>query len=86
MPIPDVVVPIIHLNGSSREALIEQLREVAWAVQKAQEALAQAYPHQRDYYPKDGLYEQAKAQHEWRRKQLADLQASIEAETEQLYA
>ena len=43
--------PTIHLNGTSREALLEQYRDACDAVRTAMKAVADASPHGRDYYP-----------------------------------
>lgn len=45
-----LVVPTIHLNGSSRERLTGALEKAAEAVRLAQEALTETSPHGRDYY------------------------------------
>lgn len=42
--------PTIHLNGTSRNALADQLRDAAYALADAIGALAKAAPHGRDYY------------------------------------
>jgi len=46
----DVVVPTVHLNGTSKGALIEQLCDAGLALSKARHALCEAAPHERDYY------------------------------------
>jgi hypothetical protein len=43
--------PTIHLNGTGRESLIYQATGAAGAVIRAQQALGEAWPHGRDYYP-----------------------------------
>jgi hypothetical protein len=43
-------IPTVHLNGTSRDELISQLRGAMEAVHAAEKALAQAGPHARDYY------------------------------------
>jgi hypothetical protein len=43
--------PTVHLNGTGREGLLYQATGAAAAVQRAQHALLDAWPHGRDYYP-----------------------------------
>ncbi len=43
-------VPSLHLNGSSADALIEQLTEAGHALRQALRALDDAAPNARDYY------------------------------------
>lgn len=42
--------PSVHLNGTPREALLAQQREVCMAAQALLAALAASRPHGRDYY------------------------------------
>ena len=44
-------VPLVHLNGTSKDALVRQNVEARTAVRKAMEALIRAAPHGRDFYP-----------------------------------
>jgi len=46
-------VPTVHLNGTSAESLMKQLRDAAEAVDKAIGKCAEAMPHGRDYYVQD---------------------------------
>lgn len=43
--------PIVHMNGTSRESLQQQNLDAVLAVSCAIEALQNAAPHGRDYYP-----------------------------------
>lgn len=43
--------PTVHLNGTSRQALQDGYRGARHALRKAEEALAEAAPNARDYYP-----------------------------------
>jgi len=45
-----ILVPCIHLNGTSSEELLRQNTEVARAVQEAMRALSNAAPNGRDFY------------------------------------
>jgi hypothetical protein len=46
--------PTVHLNGTSRDSLIEQLSNAAQAIEAAIAAVCNAAPHPRDYYIQDG--------------------------------
>ena len=46
-----MMVPTIHLNGTSKEELLEQLQNAYTACTDLVSALSRAYPHGRDYYP-----------------------------------
>lgn len=55
--------PVIHLNGTSREALMEQYLDARNAVEEAIVALGKAGPNPRDYYPVEGAFSEAIAEH-----------------------
>lgn len=44
-------LPMIHLNGTSKESLIEGLCKASNAIEEAYQALKQTAPNGRDYYP-----------------------------------
>lgn len=46
-----MMIPTIHLNGTSRDALLTQVLDAAHAVTAAINAVAAAVPNGRDYYP-----------------------------------
>lgn len=76
------VVPIVHMNGTSKAELI-RLRDDAYAALNfAYRVLKLMAPNGRDYYPEPGKLELAIAQHTKRLQSVADLQASIETEME----
>ena len=78
-----IVLPIIHLNGTSREALVEARRCAGQAVRVALNALTDMAPSKRDYYPVVGLWEHATAQQcrrvETLRALLEELREEVEA-------
>ncbi len=47
---PTLAIPTVHLNGTSREALLEGLCEAVHALHEAGSAMAKASPNMRDYY------------------------------------
>lgn len=81
-----LVLPIVHLNGTSRERLIEQLCDAGGAVIAAIEALAQTAPNGRDYYPVPGLLARAEEQHRRRIAGLVALHDELATEAEALEA
>lgn len=44
------LAPLLHLNGSAAKVLLEQQQDIYDAALKLESALAQATPHDRDYY------------------------------------
>lgn len=66
-----LICPTVHLNGTSRESLMDQYRAAYRAVQDALKALANASPHGRDYYvQEDGAYNRAAREHNERCEKL----------------
>lgn len=66
--------PTLHMNGTSGQALLEQVEGVLSALRKLQEAMANATPNGRDYYVQgDGAAGEAIAEHDARRMKLCDL-------------
>lgn len=59
-----VIIPTIHLNGSSKNYLKELNYAAYRAVNDALNECIKAAPHARDYYVQsEGSYEQARLQH-----------------------
>lgn len=57
-------VPTIHLNGTSKQELLDQLIDAGQALRSAYVALCEAAPNARDYYPQgNGAYGAARDQH-----------------------
>jgi len=46
-----MTLPTIHMNGTSEEALLGQLTDVSGHLRAALDAMSQATPNGRDYYP-----------------------------------
>ncbi len=46
-----MILPTVHLNGTSKAALLEQLENASNALNDAYAAMKQAAPNGRDYYP-----------------------------------
>jgi hypothetical protein len=46
-----MMVPTIHRNGTSRDGLMEPLKEALEALRKAGDAVVKTSPNGRDFYP-----------------------------------
>ena len=55
--------PIVHINGTSADALVDGYMSAAEAVDAAIRAMYETSPHARDYYLIDGLYTKAIEEH-----------------------
>lgn len=72
--LPTITVPTIHLNGTSRGELQDQIREAYAGVSNAIEKLQGAYPNARDYYVQGpDAFTKARAEHEARMHKLSDV-------------
>jgi hypothetical protein len=61
---PALIFPTIHLNGSSKERLLEQLQAARAAGTDFVQCLEAMTPHDRDYYPQGpDAGKQARDQH-----------------------
>jgi broad specificity polyphosphatase/5'/3'-nucleotidase SurE len=72
-------VPTVHINGTGKRELLEQLSRAAHALREADAALAQATPHDRDYYvqgPSEGP--QARREHADRRARIQEVITELE--------
>jgi hypothetical protein len=46
-----MMIPTIHLSGTSADELFRQVAEAGGALRRALDAMTAAEPHGRDYYP-----------------------------------
>lgn len=78
-------VPTVHLNGTSKNELLEQILGAYNALGKALDAMAKAAPHMRDYYVKkynaDVAFNAATFQHHERIRKVT----AIREEYEKIY-
>lgn len=76
-----LAIPTVHLNGTSRTELLNQLIDAARALKKGQEALAQAAPNGRDYYRIDDprIFTMAQKQHAERLAKVGEVINELEA-------
>jgi hypothetical protein len=66
-----MIKPTIHLNGTSKDALTKQYNDAVKVLRGALQAVEDAAPNARDYYPQgDGAALQAIREHGERLKKL----------------
>lgn len=73
-----LMIPTVHMNGTSRKDLQDQLEHVVRAIGAAKAAMQEACPHDRDYYvqsPTAGPA--AREQHRNRLRRLEAIEAEI---------
>jgi hypothetical protein len=71
--------PTVHLNGSGRRILLEQLTSAATAIEHAIESLRRAAPLGRDYYPQGPeAWPAARREHLLRLGKLRALQGELD--------
>jgi hypothetical protein len=74
-----LAIPTVHLNGTSRDTLVEALCEAQAALDQAGRKLAAAAPNGRDFYPQGpGAINVAMDQHEARMRKLREIVLEIE--------
>lgn len=79
------VLPIVHLNGTSRERLLA-VRDVAYCkLDAAMDAMRDMAPNGRDYYPQPGLMEKAVEQHQRRLSVVKALMDEIQEEVDAMF-
>lgn len=80
----ELVVPIVHLNGTGKESLLEARERCYEQLRLAAVALADMGPNGRDYYPEPGRMERAIDQHNRRMGWLRQIMTEIEVECEMI--
>jgi hypothetical protein len=82
----DVAAPTVHLNGTSRKELVEQLAEGWRKTSEAMTALQNGAPHARDYYIQTNpdAYNIARAQHSDRLRRLQSIKDELNQILEKL--
>jgi len=74
----NLIVPCVHMNGTSKFELVLQLEDTYLAIGNAIDALKKAAPNARDYYVYDsGAYEEAREQHFDRMERLYRVQNEL---------
>lgn len=81
-----MIVPTVHMNGTSKDELLRQIEIAHAAINHAIEGLAGAAPNARDYYVQGpGAFPQARAEHEARMHKLSDVMSELLALNEAIY-
>jgi len=80
----EIVVPVVHMNGTAKSDLIEQQSEVYLQLSNVLDAMRAAAPNGRDYYPVPGLMEKAIAQHMRRMGVITGLMDEIQQQVEMI--
>ena len=79
--------PTVHLNGTSRDSLVQQRLDIVQALFEVEKVIGQAWPHGRDYYPQgpDAL---SAAQQVWKERVtiVADLRDEINEEALRIFS
>jgi hypothetical protein len=74
-----MMIPTIHLNGTSPSSLFDDLMDAINAIRQAEEAVAKTAPSARDYYPQGpqaiGI---ATKEHSIRLEKLAQVREELE--------
>lgn len=76
-----MIIPTIHLNGTSKKTLLEDLQNAHEKIREAMSALAYTAPHERDYYVKKDAqfaYAQAREEHGYRVTMLRKILSELE--------
>ena len=81
---PQLIQPIVNINGTSRNELTDTRRAAIEAVQAAKVALKAIKPHGRDYPGALDKYESDRREYEARYMGLDDLEAALIAEALEL--
>ena len=73
-----MIVPTVHLNGTSKDELLRQVLEADRAINVALSRLHDAAPNGRDYYPAGpGALKQATEEHRARIDRLVDIRTEL---------
>jgi hypothetical protein len=79
-----IQLPIIHINGSGLN-LIKEFLSVRTNLSAAIDALRQAAPHPRDYYPVPGSYDRALNDYESRVARMISVVSELDVILEHVY-
>lgn len=75
----EAVLPVIHINGTSKESLCSELESAYSALNAAYDAIKKTAPNGRDYYTAPGRMQQAEEQHRARLSMVQAVMDNIEA-------
>lgn len=75
-----MMIPTIHLNGTGKTTLLDELKVAHGAVTAAVDALRQVTVHGRDYYPQGpDAYKQARHEMDERLRSMNDIAVELQA-------
>lgn len=78
MALANPTAPVINLNGTSAQDLIDEYREAYSAIRKAYEVLQRVTVHGRDFQTAPaGTYEKARAEHHARLAKLQEVENEL---------
>jgi hypothetical protein len=80
------ILPIIHLNGTSADQLLDDYGRFYDLLYKALDRIGLISPNPRDYYPEPGRMDKAVAQYERRCDTLRALMHEVEQEMDGILA
>ena len=78
----NVVVPMVHINGTNPEDLVECRSEAYVAISEAIDAMRKCNPNGRDFYPVPGMMQMAERQARRRMEALRGILDELEREIE----
>ncbi len=73
-----LIAPTVNMNGTSKQELLKQLRDVSRAIHEAVDMMRVAAPHGLDYQIGPETYAQARAQWETQIVRLHDTRREID--------
>jgi len=83
---PTPQAPVINLNGTSANSLVEEYKTASHALREAINAVQNITVHGRDFQTAaDGLYQKARDEQIARLRKLEEVQAELESLREQVY-
>jgi hypothetical protein len=70
----DITIPTIHLNGSSKQFLIDQWSKTMEMLRLSMDCMRDCTPNGRDYYPQgEGVTEKARDEHADRSRKIQEV-------------
>ncbi len=73
----EILLPTVHLNGTSKDELVNGLRAITAGLDEALRAIQDAWPHGRDYYTQSTDLHAVHAQWAKRRADLHRIRAEF---------
>lgn len=81
-----LTMPTVHLNGTSKDALLKGYVDATEAISRALNVLVRSAPNARDYYVQGpDAYGKARDEHDARCAKLRDVNAELTAIVEHFY-